>query len=304
MGKNKNKNKKGGHKQGKGDSGSAKKVQHRPQEKLDIASRQQKNKAQEEIIRREMASTGVANSSSSSDSNASSNNKSSKPLSALQQKFQKKLEGARFRVINERLYTTTGDSAFEEFQKDPSLFTIYHQGFREQAAQWPYNPLDAIIDSIKKKHRGKVVADIGCGDARLSLSVPNKVHSFDLVSQNSRVVACDMAHLPLPDASVDIAVFCLALMGSNIPDFIKEAHRVLRPSGLIKIAEVRSRFEEEGGNGVKNFSRFLKRAGFDIVPHTAANENKMFFEMELTKSDREPFFGEEMAVKACIYKRR
>lgn len=43
-------------------------------------------------------------------------------LSALQQKFQKQLEGARFRSINETLYTSTGDHAFTEFTNDPSLF--------------------------------------------------------------------------------------------------------------------------------------------------------------------------------------
>ena len=43
-------------------------------------------------------------------------------LSALQQKFQKQLEGARFRSINETLYTSTGEHAFTEFSNDPSLF--------------------------------------------------------------------------------------------------------------------------------------------------------------------------------------
>ena len=37
-----------------------------------------------------------------------------------------------------------------------------------------------------------MIADFGCGDAKLSSSVPNKVHSFDLVSVNDKVTACDM----------------------------------------------------------------------------------------------------------------
>jgi ribosomal RNA-processing protein 8 len=45
-------------------------------------------------------------------------------LSELQLKFKKKLEGARFRTINERLYTCRGDEAFTEFQTDPSLFDV------------------------------------------------------------------------------------------------------------------------------------------------------------------------------------
>lgn len=306
MGKNRN-SKKGadGIKRGNDDRGNnhkgiPKKTHRQPQPpKAGIQARQTAQKQVQQMkMKRESA---AINAGSASSANANGG----RPLSALQQKFQKKLEGARFRVINEKLYTTTGANAFEEFQRDPSLFTIYHQGFREQAAQWPYNPLDRIIDFIKlKTNKTKVVADIGCGDARLSQSVPNKVYSFDLVSpKDSEVIACDMAHLPLPDASVDIAVFCLALMGSNIPDFIKEAHRVLRRNGIIKIAEVRSRFEESGSNGIKHFVKFLKRAGFDVSPGSD-RDNKMFFEMECIKTDREPVFAEELAVKACVYKKR
>lgn len=51
-------------------------------------------------------------------------------LSSLQEKFQKKLEGARFRSINESLYTTNGSESFLEFQKNPTMFELYHQGFR------------------------------------------------------------------------------------------------------------------------------------------------------------------------------
>ncbi len=39
-------------------------------------------------------------------------------------------------------------------------------------------------------------------------------------------------------ASVDVAVFCLALMGTDYPSFLGEAARVLKPLGTIWIAEV------------------------------------------------------------------
>lgn len=231
-----------------------------------------------------------------------SSNSGNKSMSALQQKFAKKLEGARFRVINEKLYKTSGTDAFKDFQSDPSQFDIYHVGFREQAAQWPYNPLDGIINWIKNHHQKAIIADVGCGDARLASSVKNKVHSFDLVSKSKNVIACDMANLPLPDESVNIAVYCLALMGTNIPDFVREARRILKPSGILRIAEVRSRFEEEG-NSIKLFRKFLKRAGFDLnvieVP-----QNKMFFELECVKANRESVIDPNFAVKACVYKKR
>lgn len=37
-----------------------------------------------------------------------------------------------------------------------------------------------------------------------------------------------MAHVPLENESVDVAVFCLSLMGTNLQDYILEANRVLK----------------------------------------------------------------------------
>ena len=37
-----------------------------------------------------------------------------------------------------------------------------------------------------------------------------------------------LTQVPLASKSVDIAVFCLSLMGTNITEFIMEANRVLK----------------------------------------------------------------------------
>jgi len=47
-----------------------------------------------------------------------------KGLSALQEKFRRKLEGGKFRMLNEVLYTSTGDTAFQTFREDPQLFNV------------------------------------------------------------------------------------------------------------------------------------------------------------------------------------
>lgn len=73
-----------------------------------------------------------------------------------------------------------------------------------------------------------VIADLGCGDAKLAKSVPQKVHSFDLVAANDLVVACDMSQIPLGNESVDVVVFCLSLMGNNIREYLFEANRILK----------------------------------------------------------------------------
>jgi len=164
-------------------------------------------------------------------------------LSKLQAQLKAKLDGARFRWINEELYTRTGAESLAAMTADPTAFRAYHEGYRLQVEAWPENPLDRIIHEIRAGPATAVVADMGCGEARLAASVPNKVHSYDLVAANPSVTACDIAHVPLPDASVDVVVFCLSLMGTNYLDFLQEADRILRPGGRLLIAEVRSRFE-------------------------------------------------------------
>lgn len=61
-----------------------------------------------------------------------------------------RLKASRFRYINEQLYTQTGEQAIEVFKEDSSAFLAYHDGYRKQIEQWPINPLDRIIRSIKK----------------------------------------------------------------------------------------------------------------------------------------------------------
>lgn len=75
-----------------------------------------------------------------------------------------------------------------------------------------------------------IVADFGCGTAKLAKSVRQKVHSFDLIAVDDTVTACDVAHVPLENKSVDVVVFCLSLMGTNLRDYILEANRVLKDS--------------------------------------------------------------------------
>ena len=90
-------------------------------------------------------------------------------------------------------------------------------------------------------------------------------------------------------------------MGTNIGEFLRETHRVLKRGGYLKIAEVRSRFEGEK-DGIKKFMRTLKKAGFDCVEKKF--ENKMFFMLECMKSARAPIFDVDYSAKVCHYKKR
>lgn len=70
---------------------------------------------------------------------------------ALRTKMEKQLEAARFRYINELLYTSTSGEAKRMFQQDPEAIAVYHKGYTTQVQHWPKNPVDSIISYISKK---------------------------------------------------------------------------------------------------------------------------------------------------------
>ncbi|KAJ8368455.1 hypothetical protein SKAU_G00084830 [Synaphobranchus kaupii] len=189
--------------------------------------------------------------------------------------MEQRLESARFRYINEQLYNSTSGEARRIFQQDPQASGIYHRGYTAQVQRWPVNPVDAIISFIKHKPASLVVADFGCGDCKIARSVKNKVHSFDLAPVCNLVTVCDMAHVPL------------------------QANRVLVMGGVLKIAEVASRFEN-----VRSFIGALCNLGFKQV--TKDTENSHFYSFEFVKTGKAPesFRKAGLELRPCVYKKR
>ncbi|KAI8825720.1 methyltransferase-domain-containing protein [Fimicolochytrium jonesii] len=204
-------------------------------------------------------------------------------LTALQEKMQKKLAGSKFRWINEILYTKDSPAAVQIFTQTPEYFDIYHAGFRSQTESWPTNPVDTFLSHLVTLPAGTVIADMGCGDAKIAqvLNAKRKgqltTHSFDLVSRRPEVVACDIAHVPLEEGTVDVVVFCLSLMGTNFMDFVREAGRVLKVGGRLMIAEVVSRFPD-----FEAFVEALQGLGFRMLKKD--EKNKMFILFDFVKA--------------------
>ncbi|GAB2278957.1 hypothetical protein Dimus_013626 [Dionaea muscipula] len=222
------------------------------------------------------------------------------------EKMKARLSGGHFRMINEKLYTCSGNEALDYFKDDPSLFDMYHAGYQEQMSHWPEQPVNIIIRWLKDHNPSLVVADFGCGDARLAKNVRNKVFSIDLVSNEPSVIACDMANTPLASSSVDVAVFCLSLMGTNFPSYLQEAHRVLKPSGWLLIAEVKSRFDPNtGGADPNRFSKAICELGFTSACKDFSS--KMFILLYFKKKEKQNSDQKEIRwpeLKPCLYKRR
>ncbi|KAK4499705.1 hypothetical protein PRZ48_010223 [Zasmidium cellare] len=228
-------------------------------------------------------------------------------LTPMQSAMRQKLISARFRHLNQTLYTEPSAKALDLFDQNPEMFEDYHSGFRQQVAVWPENPVDNFISTIQS--RGKVrlqsqkkafkdkkrsnpadsnddhtlpalprthgtctIADLGCGDARLAHALKStnslqnlqvKVLSYDLHSPSPLVTKADISNLPTADGSVDVAIFCLALMGTNWISFIEEAYRILHWKGELWVSEIKSRFGRVGGGKPK------------VVEHSVGGKRKM-----------------------------
>ncbi|KAK8059632.1 rRNA processing protein Rrp8 [Apiospora saccharicola] len=180
-------------------------------------------------------------------------------LTPLQASMREKLISARFRHLNETLYTKPSAQAFHLFEESPEMFQEYHEGFRRQVNVWPENPVDGYVADIIRRGqqptRGKArggppllrtngtctIADLGCGDGKLAENLQAEKKKLR-VEPGPHVTRADIANLPLHNGSVNVAIFCLALMGTNWLDFIDEAYRVLHWKGELWIAEIKSRF--------------------------------------------------------------
>ncbi|XVF57985.1 hypothetical protein PTKIN_Ptkin07bG0026300 [Pterospermum kingtungense] len=236
-----------------------KRARHNKPQKIEESLQPKHSKTHKKKTHQQKNNANLSSTSAKPPKSSSSSSNSSSFLD----KMRARLAGGHFRMINEKLYTCTGKEALDYFKEDPELFDMYHTGYQEQMSHWPELPVNIIIKWLRDHSPSLVVADLGCGDARLAKNVKNKVFSFDLVSNDPSVIACDMSNVPLDSSSVDVAVFCLSLMGINYASYLQEAYRVLKPSGWLLIAEVKSRFDPNNGGADPNrFSKAVCELGF------------------------------------------
>ncbi len=171
-----------------------------------------------------------------------------------------------FSRLNHSWNQSKSETTHLRLQKNPEEWQQYHTLYREHRKAWSVVPYEEMIRWCEAR-TGYVIGDFGCGEALLAAAVNDRhtVHRFDHVALNDDVVACDMAHVPLDDDSLDVAVFSLSLMGSNFTDYLREAQRTLKLDGHLHIYEATSRFTDLDG-----FLAGLRGLGFQIVGTEAA----------------------------------
>lgn len=70
---------------------------------------------------------------------------------SLRLRMEQRLESARFRYINQQLYTCDSQEAARLFQEDPEAFAVYHRGFARQMAHWPESPVQRLVKYLRHR---------------------------------------------------------------------------------------------------------------------------------------------------------
>jgi hypothetical protein len=148
-------------------------------------------------------------------------------------------------------------------------------------AGWPVDPQEEFIRWAQRRS-GYVIGDFGCGRGKVRAALADRhvVHSFDHVAVNDEVVACDMAHVPLGDSTLDDALFCLSLMGSNVTDYIREAYRTLSLDGRLHLYHPTNAVSDQDA-----FTASLRDLGFS---HVETRDIGSFTYIGATKTEHGP----------------
>lgn len=143
--------------------------------------------------------------------------------------------------VHQKAKTSTSKHMHEWFLNNPDGWKEYHKQREITKTTWLEDPVDVIAKELNERNDTNIIADLGCGLAKLSRIVksPNKVISVDHYSEDSNVIKADIANLSeyINDNEVDITVFCLSLWGTNYLDYIKEAYRITAKRGFLYIVE-------------------------------------------------------------------
>lgn len=178
--------------------------------------------------------------------------------------LEKKLEGGKFRLLNEKLYKNK-ELTPEEAKK-------YHIFYENQIKKWPADPKQVIIRKIRESESLELkIADLGCGTAEISKFFPN-VTSFDQYPTNEKVVKCSISEIKAEKEYFDVAICCLSLMKTNITGELKEVNRILKKEGIFYLAEVSSRIKN-----TKKFINDIEKLGFKLKEVDKSNTHFSVF---------------------------
>ncbi len=182
-----------------------------------------------------------------------------------------------FREMNRNWGSMNSKNLNKRLSQNKEEWQEYHRHYTEIRKTWDEIPYEVIANIIYAR-KDWVIGDFGCGDNLLKDYLNgNKVYSFDHVAKDETVIACDMSSVPLQDEILDVAVFCLSLMGVNYKDYLLEALRVLKPFGRLFICEPLKQWGDIPESEIKEE---LESLGFKSVCKFKSNQKFMYIQAE------------------------
>lgn len=179
--------------------------------------------------------------------------------------------------IHQKASTSSSKHMNEFFKSNPDKWREYHSIRERNKKEWVEDPIAVIADKLNKNNH-QIIADLGCGMNQLKTLVSSysQWHSFDHYSDDDTVIKADVSDLKeyLQDNSVDAAVFCMSLWGTNYMDYIKEAYRYLNYGGIMYIAEPKDKINQAeliGG---------ATQIGFEIISIDVERNGKTYIEFK------------------------
>ena len=176
---------------------------------------------------------------------------------------------------HQKASTSTSSRMHEWFSEDKSRWKEYHKVREENLKDWVENPITVIAERLNE-NSGQTIADLGCGMNRLKDLVKNYKawYSFDHCAVDPSVVEADCSdlHEYLGDESVDSAVFCMSLWGTDYLDSIKEAHRYLKTGGTLYVVEPKDKVDQSVLLGE------VVQLGFNLTNLVLERNGKTYFE--------------------------
>ena len=179
--------------------------------------------------------------------------------------------------IHQKASTSSSSHMNEYFRSNPDKWREYHSIREENKKEWVEDPINVIAEKLNK-NRHQVIADLGCGMNQLKTLVKSysQWYSFDHYSDDETVIKADISDLReyLQDNSVDAAVFCMSLWGTNYMDYIKESYRYLKSGGIVYIAEPKDKINQSeliGG---------ATQIGFEIISIDFERNGKSYIEFK------------------------
>jgi superfamily II DNA or RNA helicase len=173
--------------------------------------------------------------------------------------------------LHKKYKTMNSANLHKHFQDNRQDWDNYHKIAEENEKTFPDGeiPYQRIIQELEKiqTKRTKVVADMGCGTARVYQALKKDKRfqfiNMDHVAIDKHVKSVDIKNTDLEEGSVDVAILCLAMWGSNCEDYIKEAHRILDCHGVLFVIEPFKRWNQE--DGTNRLEDMIVKHGFQVL---------------------------------------